>query len=269
MKPNIYEYSSYRQYLKDCLEANGPKSGSKARAAQALAVHTTFISQVVLGKAELSLDQAEKMNFFLGHNQEEGEFFLDLVILERATDPNLKKRFEEKIKIKYTDHVQIVKSFEKTRELAEADQEKFYSSHIYGLIHVLTSIPEYRTREALTEAVGYSMTIVNEAVDFLLKIGILKMQKNQIVHSEQHVHLKSQSKNILQHHTNWRLATVQNLAFSKPDDLHYSLTFSCSKKDAVKIRESLLKNLKSMSETIGASNEEKAYVYCFDFFEWK
>lgn len=49
-KINIFEYLSYRQFLKDRLEAVGPRSGLKRKAATALGVHTTFISQVVLEK---------------------------------------------------------------------------------------------------------------------------------------------------------------------------------------------------------------------------
>ncbi len=269
MKANVFEYLSYRQYLKDCLESQGLKSGLKRRASETLSVHTTFISQVVLGKADLSLDQGERMNIFLNHSEEEGEFFLDLLICERASEPKLKKRFENKIKSKHLERAQINKRLEKTKELAPSDQEKFYSSHLYGLLHVLASIPEFRSRENLSAAVGVSQKIANEAIDFLLKIGVLKLVKDQIIPGEQHIHLGNQSKNIWRHHTNWRLATLQHLDFGEASDLHYSLTFSCSKRDAIKLREGLLAHLKSMSEIIGISKEEDAYVYCFDFFKWK
>lgn len=82
------------------------------------------------------------------------------------------------------------------------------------------------------------------------------------------MHLGRDSKLIKQHHSNWRLATVQHMSFSKPEDLHYSLTFSCSERDAVRIRESLLEHLKSMTQAIEKSKEEKAFVYCFDFYGW-
>lgn len=268
MRLNVFEYLSYRQYLKDYLEAEGPKSGLKRRASESLAVHTTFISQVVLGKADLSLDQGERMNLFLKHTEEEGEFFLDLIILERASDPNLKKRFKQKIQNKNIENVQIGKRLEKVKEVAEADQEQFYSSHLYGLLHVLTSIPEFRTREALARAVGYPPNAVDKALDFLVNIGVLNFTKNQFMPGEQHIHLKNKSKIIWQHHANWRLATLQHFNFNNEEDLHYSLAFSCSRKDAVKLKESILQNLKSMSETISTSKEEHAYVYCFDFFKW-
>lgn len=268
MKPSLFGYLSYQQYLKDYLESQGPKSGLKRRAAKALSVHTTFISQVISGKSDLSLDQGERMNAFLKHTEEEGDFFLQLIIFERASDPQLKKRFENKLKAKYAEQIQIEKHLEKTKELAASDQEKFYSSHLYGLLHVLTSIPAFRTRESLASVVGYPLEIVNEAINFLLKIGILKIVRNQIMPGEQHIHLTNKSKNIWKHHANWRMATLQRFDFNDKSDLHYSLVFSCSKKDSVKLKEIILQNLKHMSETISTSNEEHAYVYCFDFFKW-
>ncbi len=269
MKTNVFEYLSYRQYLKDHLESQGPKAGLKKRAAEYLVVHTTFISQVVLDKADLSLDQGERMNGFLNHSDEEGNFFLDLIIFERASDPKLKKRFENKIKSKHAEHFQISKRLEKTKSLAAADEEKFYSSHIYGLLHVLASIPENRTRETLAAAIGVSSVVANEAINFLIRIGILQMVKNQIMPGEQHIHLSGQSKSIWRYHANWRLATLQHFGFGEESDLHYSLAFSCSKQDATKLKESLMAQLKAMSKTIGTSKEENAYVYCFDFFKWK
>jgi uncharacterized protein (TIGR02147 family) len=268
MTIHLFEYSSYRPYLKARLEANGPKSGLKRRAAESLSVHTTFISQVVLGKADLSLDQGERMNHFLKHSDEESDYFLDLLIYERASEASLKKRYEKKIHGRHQQRAQIHRRFEKTRELAPADQKLFYSSHLFGLLHVLASIPQYRDRESLALATGFPQRIVNDAIDFLLRIGVLKSVKGQLIPGERHLHLGNDSSHIWQHHANWRMASLQRMQFGQPTDLHYSLSFSCSEKDAVKMRESLLEHLKSMSETIARSPEEKAYVYCFDLYEW-
>lgn len=270
MKYNIFEYLSYRKYLRDRLEALGPRSGLKRKAADFLNVHTTFISQVVLEKADFSLDQCELMNQFLKHNEEESEFFIDLQIYERAGEKNLKKRFERKIKEKQVARSQIKRSLTSATisELSANDQDKFYSSYIYGLIHVLVSIPNFRTEEKLIEATGMPHKIISEAIDFLLKIGVIKKQGHQLVHGPQHVHLNKGSKNIWRHHANWRMATLQKYDFGEPTDLHYSLAFSCSEQDAHTIRELILTQLETINKKITSSKEESAYIYCFDFYKW-
>lgn len=266
---SIYQYTSYREYLKDRLEEKGPRSGLKRRAAEALDVHTTFISQVVLQKAELSLDQAEKINQFLHHNEEQGDYFLDLVIFERAADKTLQERFQKKIRQKQNEKNQIKSQLKSPQELDLEVQEKFYSSHLYGLLHVLASIPEYQNRKNLVAASGQPPATTEEAIDFLLKIGVLKKQKDKIVHGPASIHLSRESRLIRQHHNNWRLSALQQLGRAQASDLHYSLVFSCSEKDAAKIQKSLLKNLQEMSQVVEASACEQAYVYCFDLFQWR
>lgn len=266
MKPNLLEYYSYRQYLKDVLESQGPKSGLKRRASEALQVHTTFISQVVLGRADLSLDQGERMNMFLQHSEEESEVFLDLIIYERASEPKLKSRFEQKIQKRQQARMQINKRLESTSELNEVDQERFYSSHLYGLLHVLPSLPEYRTVAKLSGVTGFSSETVSDAIDFLIKTEVLKVVHGTIVPGKKHLHLGNDSKQIWRHHANWRMAALQSMTFQNRSDLHYSLVFSCSRRDANKLKEFLLAQLKSMSNTIGSSSDEAVYSYCFDFF---
>lgn len=265
---NIYEFTSYREYLNARLTAGGSRSGQKRRASEALGVHTTFISQVTLGRADFSLDQAERMNHFLNHSPDEGQYFLDLVIHDRAADPFLKDRFARKIQAHQSERSELKKHVGKSQQIDPADQEKFYSSHLYGLLHVLSSIPKYSNRQGLIEASGVPATVANEALDFLEKVGVLKVQGDRISTGEQHVHLGKDSKNIWRHHTNWRMASIQSFSFNQPTDLHYSGAISCSAEDAVKIRELILRQLKTINTTVSASKEEVAYVYCFDFFKW-
>ena len=266
---NIYEYRSYRAYLRERLESLGPKSGMKRKAAEKLGVHTTFVSQVVAGKADLSLDQAERMNVFLKHSADEAEQFLDLVIYERASEPRLRERFLDKIKRKQADHQQIHRRLERTREVGAEDQAKFYSSHLHGLLHVLSSIPKFQNRRQLAQATGAPPAVADEAIQFLIRLGILKASKDVVTPGETHIHLSKDSKFIRQHHTNWRLAAIQQMPFGEPSDLHYSLAFSCSEKDAGQIRESMLEHLQTLTKKIEKSKEEEAYVYCFDFFKWR
>lgn len=268
MKPNIYEFNSYRAYLKERLEYLGPRSGLKRKAAESLQVHTTFISQVILGKAELSLDQGERMNSFLSHNENEAEFFLDLIIFERASDAKLKKRFETRLKSQQIDRASIKSRLNTSQELRPEDHERFYSSHLFGLLHVLSSLAAFQTRKALIAATGFPSEITNDAIDFLLRLGVLKKIRDSIVPGPQHIHLGKESKLIARHHTNWRMASIQKLAFADPTDLHYSLTFSCSEQDMVRIRESVLQHLTTLTKLIEKSKEEKAMVYCFDLYKW-
>ncbi len=80
------------------------------------------------------------------------------------------------------------------------------------------------------------------------------------------MHLGNDSATILKHHSNWRLQTLQNLRFIHPENIHYSACLSLSHKDAFRIKELLLSELKNHLKIVEKSPEEIAYVYTFDFY---
>ena len=268
MSVSLYSTSSSAKYLRERLESQGLKSGLKIRAAQALGVHTTYISQLISGKAALSLDQAEKISRFFGHNGEEAEFLVCFLIWERATDPALKKRYAEKLEIQRRQSVNIKAALGDKHEVEMRAREMYYSSELYTLAYVLASIPRFQSRRQIAEQLGVPARTADRIIDELLELKILKEVRGRIIAGPTHIHLGNESSQIVRHHTNWRLSTVQHLARRGSDDLHYSLAFSCSQEDARRIRESLIKHLRSLEKTIINSKEESAFVYCFDFFEW-
>ena len=170
---SIFEYKQYVPYLRSRLESKGPKSGIKGKAAKALKVHTTFISLVLNGRAHLSAEQADLMNAFLEHSSEEADFFLLLVLANRAGTKSLRDKFQAKL-----DEIILRRSVLKNKvpdqsAILREDQIRFYSSYLHGAIHVLTSIPQYQTRKALSEALRIPIARITDSIDLLLKIGLL------------------------------------------------------------------------------------------------
>ncbi len=263
----IWKFQNYREYLIERLGGEGSRTGLRKKLAAAIPVHTTFVSQVLNGRNELSLEQAEAVNTFLEHTEDEGEFFILLVLKDRSGNLKLKKRFENKIQKMRDERLNIQKRLKVEDEISLKDKEKFYSSSIYGAIHVLSSIPQFQTVEALAEATRLSKPRMREIVEFMIRIGVLKNSNGKIISGSQHIHLGTDSELILKHHANWRQHTISNLQFLDQDDLHYSSCLSLSQTDAFKIKESILANLKSNIDVIGQSKEEVAYVMCLDFYK--
>ena len=71
---NLFSYADYRTYVKDQLGHIGTRSGRKKEAAEFLRVHTTYVSQIVDAKANLSLEQAELRNEFFQHSKDEADY---------------------------------------------------------------------------------------------------------------------------------------------------------------------------------------------------
>lgn len=262
----IWEFINYKEYLSSKLGPEGSRTGLRKKLAEAIPVHTTFVTQVLKGRNEFSLEQAEAVNTFLNHSDEEGEYFILLILKERSTNQKLKKRFEKKIQVMRDERLNIQSRLKVDATISQKDREKFYSSAIYSAIHVLAATPGFQSIEALSEAMRLSKSRTREIVDFMIRIGILTEKDGKIISGSNHIHLGSDSELVLKHHINWRQFTINQLQFLDKDDIHYSACMSLSKKDAFTIKESILANLKKNVDIVSKSPEEEAFVMCLDFY---
>jgi uncharacterized protein (TIGR02147 family) len=235
--------------------------------AGAIPVHTTFVSQVLKGRAEFSLEQAESINAFFGHTEDEGEYFILLLLSERSGSTKLKSRFDRKIRAMREEHLNIKNRLNAESEISAKDREKFYANYIYSAVHVLSAIDEFKTAEKLAAALKISRERIQEVVEFLLKIGVLAEEKGKLQPGVRHIHLGTDSELILKHHSNWRMHAISNMQFLDRDDLHYSACLSLSVEDAFKVKDMILETLKKNVDVISKSKEEVAYVLNFDFYK--
>lgn len=261
----IWEFQKYRAYLMSRLGGDGARTGLRKKLAEHIPVHTTFVTQVMKGRAELSLEQAESVNDFFEHSEAEGEYFLLLVMHERAGTKTLKKRFAQKIEVMRNERLNVQSRIGAKEAISEKDREKFYSSYIYGAVHVLTSLPQFQQVESLAAGLRLSKARVQEIVDFCIRIGVLKLEKGQLTPGSTHIHLGNQSELVLKHHQNWRQQAIQSLQFLDKEDLHYSACVSLTESDAFRVKEGLLAHLKDQVQLISNSREEVAYVLNLDF----
>jgi uncharacterized protein (TIGR02147 family) len=266
---SIYEYKTYRDYVAQRLESDTKRSGAKSAAARAINCNPAYVSRVLAGQADLSLEQAERLSAFWGQTADETDYFLLLVQYERAGTVHLRNYFSKSIKDLLSKRLNLKSRLAKNENLSAKNEAKYYSSWIYGAIHVLVSIPKLNTVERLSSHLAWPTSNVAEAVEFLIAIGLLNRDGQTLSIGKSHIHLGSDSKHIHKHHFNWRMRTLNALESACPDDLHYSAIAALSTKDAEKIKEILIQNLKTNLSMIQQSQEEKAFVYCFDFYEFR
>ncbi len=262
---SIFDEKDYRKYLEARLGSKRSRTGLRKKLAVAIQVHTTFVSQIMASQSHLSLEQAESCNTFFQHSEEESEFFILLVLRDRAGTKKLRDRFQRSIDAILKKRLNIKSRIEKSESIEREDREKFYSSFIYGAVHVLTSIPEFQTIDAIARAASLPVRRVKEILEFLSRIGLVNQESDRYISTSQHVHLESDSELILKHHANWRNQVVNRLHFKDPEDLHYSACISISKNDVPILREALLSQLKKNVEVISKSKEETAYILAIDF----
>lgn len=262
----LYQHKDYRDFLLTTFESQGKRTGFKKSAAEFLKIHTSFLSLVLSKKADLSLEQAESMTRFLRLNEFDSHFFILLVSKNKAGTSQLQKHFNMQIEIHLRKRKELEDRIQPSQKVSENDQAKFYSHWIFSAIHVAASIPKFQTRDTLLSLFSIKPTELDEILNFLLKLGVLKKEKERFLPGSNHIHIGKDSPNLTRHHINLRLKSLEKITLSTDDDLRFSSFVSLSIEDCEKIKEILLKSLESSMEIIKDSKEETMYGFNFDFY---
>lgn len=265
MTKSVFDFSDYKRYLTHMLQGRG----QRAQLAKHVACQTAYLSQVLNDEAHFSLEQAFATNEFLGHDRQEGEYFLLLVQRQRAGSPGLRAHFETQRQSILQRRSQIKNRVDSNDRVSAEHQSQYYSSWIYAAIHVAISIPELQNKAALAEYFALPQHLIIEALEFLTDAGLAEAEGDQLKVGKSHIHLADDSHHIQKHHTNWRLQGMTSLDRKLPTDLHYSVVLSLSKADAATIRERFMKLIQENLKLVQPSKEEVLYSTVLDFFTVK
>lgn len=270
MEKPVFEYLAYRDYLSDFIASSeGGGHGLRTKMATFANCRSAYISQVLSGVAQLSLEQAEAISRFVGHSDEETDFFLLLVQFDRAGTAFLKNRIRRQMD-KTLEYRQTLKNrVDIKKSISQKHQQIYYSSWIYVAIHILATIPGFDQLEKIAAYLSLPREKILEAMSFLTSAGIFKKEGNKLVVQEARIFLGSDSPLIRQHHANWRLKAVSSMELGQKSDVHLSTVFSLSRSDVKVLKEKMLTFIDQTRAVAKESKEEELYSFCLDFFQVK
>ena len=266
---SLFEHKDYKTYLSERAGPKGARTGFRSGLAEAAGCNLTYVSQVLSGPRDFSLEQAEQASAFLGHTPEERHYFLLLVQKARAGTKALEKYFEEQLDGVRASRLQLKNRIAPGAALSKEHQYTYYSSWIYAAVHVGISIPQLQTKEALARYLHLRGEVVQPVLDFLVEAGLAVEEKNRYRIGPTMIHLGNDSKNILRHHANWRARALVSLEKESASDLHYSAAVSVSRADAIRLKSRLMDVIQQTVKEIGASPEEEVFCFALDFFGLK
>lgn len=264
---SVFKSSNYKHYLDEIIKSKpGKGHGFRTQIAAAIGSHSAYVYQVLKKDAHFSPEQTEELNHFLGHSQEEGLYFHLLVQKARAGTQRLKQRVQSQINILLEKRMVLKERVEIKKALSALDQTKYYSAWYYPAIHILITLPEFRTKEAISKRLNLSMEWVNEVLEFLVSTGLVSQDGQIFKPGVTELFLGSDSIMISKHHTNWRMKALESLGRPGNQDLHYSTVVSLSFDDVRVIKEIFIKAISDANRIIKDSKEEDLQSLCIDIF---
>lgn len=264
---SIFEFTDYREYLLSRFSVTGATRGRRSQWAKQLQVKPPFITLVMQKKIDLSPEHIPPTNEFLGHSKDEGHFFTILVLRERAATLKLKQYYDEQI-IDFLD--QRKKRLENKHEmnvLSPIHQSVYFSKWYYSAIRLLVSISKYQTRPALSERLNLPLSTITDAVETLMKLGLIHEKNGKLNLLEKNITLKHDSPYRALMHLNMRNRAIHSLSSPEPRDYHTTYGMAMNMKSFEKLRKAIVDTLKENDEMIENSPEEEAFALTIDLFK--
>jgi len=267
MKISIYEFNNYKKFLMSRVrERPSLGRGELSKIAQKLGTSSVAISQVVRGDRNFTHEQALEVAEYLELGELETEYFLLLVLLERAGTFKLKRKLNDQLEA-VRKRAQTLKSrVPHHQEMDSNARSEFYSHWYYSGIRLLSSIGDYQSIETIAKRMSLSENRVREVVEFLLRYGLCVEKDGQIQMGPRMTHLEASSPLVTRHHSNWRLKGIENMDGLEPEELFYTGPMTISLASMKIIRKELLTTIENIAREVSSSPSEQLACLNIDWF---
>lgn len=263
----VYQYKSYKDFLKSIIKANKLVYGYKAQLAKKAGCHRPYLSQVLLNKAHLMEEHALNLCLFWNFDDRATKYFLTLLSKDRASTSSLKEYYQRELNRLKSESETLANRFNQQR-IENEYEGIYYSDWIFSAVHIILTIPEYRTPQAIAHRLGLSSHLIIEILSRLEKMGLARNSGNQWSITNSKVHLPKESIYTFQNHKNWREQAVKNnLMKNQQKCINYTAVYSLSKKDFEDFRYMLLNFIDRTRTLVEPSIEETLIAFCCDLFE--
>lgn len=268
MKNTVFECKHYRDYLGVRLSTTGENRGLRRKLAEKLYVQPAFVSRVIAGDVDFSMEHVPTINEFLSHSEEEGHFFTLLVSQARAGTPALEKYYGGQIKGVLERRNEYMERVKAAELVTTSDQAVYYSQWYYLAIHVLVGIHQFQTREAISERLGLPLSLVSRTLDELAGMGLVDKKGGRYVMGKKRIHLAKNSPWISNFHTHFRHRAIGQLAAPAQEDLHFSMAMSISTKLFSEYRKRFLELVAEFESKMLESKDEELFALNIDLFRY-
>jgi uncharacterized protein (TIGR02147 family) len=267
-KSTIFEYKNYKQFILDWMDKTPQQGrGQRKLLAEAIGCQTPFITHVLSGDYHFSAEQAEACARYIELSEIETEFFILLVLKQRAGTKSLENFFSKQISKHCEQHAVLKKRLNIEESMSIENQMVYYSSWHYAAFHMALLIPELQTVDNLAKYFNIPVARILSVLQFLSEHGLIEKKGHHYKVKKSVLHLEKDSPFLIQHHSLWRMKAIETIQGTRAENLHYSGIMSVSADDYEWVREKLARLLEEVVDRLKDSKDEKLASICFDLFQ--
>jgi uncharacterized protein (TIGR02147 family) len=266
---NIFGFQDYRKFLLTRLEPRSTsKRGELTRLAKVLGVNSSYLSQIIHGSKNLSVEQAFLIAEDFGLTSAETEFFIELVHLQRATKANYRKFILGRVRKLQMESL-VQKGIPPIEEpLDERSKGTFYSNWYYTAIQLLSGIHKFQTSSAIASRLNLNQDLVDQVLRFLVSVGLCIQRDEKTGVGPRKTHLDRASPFVSRHHMNWRIKGMEFMPRNSSEDYFFTAPMRIDERTSKKIRAMLAEVAQHTNQMIDSAGDEKLVCLNIDWFEF-
>lgn len=251
---SIFEAESYKSFVEQLIASMPRKGrGQFSKIAEHLGLHPTRVSQIFKGELHLTADQAQSLTKFFGLSALDSEYFVTLVLRDRAETKDLRALFEGQLERMQVKSRQIINRVPRDLVMTSEQKAEFYSSWFYSAIRLATSMEGTHDVNSLSEFFGMDRARVQQVLEFLLQTGLCVIKEGRIQMGAKTTHLEQTSPLVLRHHSNWRVRALNRHEALTESELAYTCPVSLHHEDMLAVREMLSQVIEKFLKRVTAS----------------
>lgn len=263
----IFEFDNYKSFIKAKIAGNKTERAYQSKLAEAIGCQKSFFSQVLGGEPHLTPDHAAKLCRFWEFTTEESNYFLNLVLLNRAGSPELRSLLASQMRELKNRRQNLTEKIRWPTISERPGDDLYYTSWYWGAIHMLVSVPKYQTAESIARRLLLPVDTVEAALKWLSERGLIKKGKSGFEVARNLTYLPNTSPMIEMHHFNWRQRALGNIQRQDTSALHYSAAFALSVDDFNEIKEVIVNFIERLNQKIEPSPCEDVACFNCDLFK--
>jgi uncharacterized protein (TIGR02147 family) len=267
---NLYDFSNYKDFLKNLVSGEDGYRGLRSELAKAMRCQAAYLTQVINAKADLTEEHGLRLSKHLSFSKLESQYLLLLIRHARASSPELKGYLEverEEVRLRAQDLRHRVDS----QPIAENEKFiiRYFSNWASSAIHVATSSTSYQTVDSLARRLHLANETVTKELQWLEEHGLVRKESGaRWSFSGESIHLPKDSSLDSIHHLTRRIQAIQSIQQRRyTDDLHFSSLFTLDHKSFQQLRQLLAGTIEKSQRRIHAGGTDELYEICIDLFQ--